>query len=185
MIRRASVALLLIAPEAVALGYAADAGVAEAWGAGLMAAVLAGAAVGSFLLARLRLRMQAVLLLPLAVATFGLMALTWAMPSVLWTTVLWALAGAAQAFLVPLMSFTNLMTEPGQRGRVAGLAAAGFALASALGFLLAGWLADVVGPGTAVVACGLAGLVLVAVAAVARPTQPWTSRVRSLETAST
>lgn len=174
--------LVLIAPEAVALGYAASLGAGDVWGAGLMASVLAGAAVGAFLLARRRIRTQAVLLLPLALTTFALLALTWLSTGVWATAVLWALAGATQAFLVPLMSFTNLLTEPGQRGRVAGLAAAGFSLASAVGFLVAGWLADVTGPSTAVVAFGVVGVVVVLLSAAARPGAPWLARVRDLET---
>ncbi len=76
------------------------------------------------------------------------------------TMVLWVLAGACQAFLLPIMVVVNLTTPPGRRGAVNGLAGAGFNLAVAGAFLAAGLAADKVGPANAVFGAGVLGLVL-------------------------
>jgi MFS family permease len=83
--------------------------------------------------------------------------------------VLWAMAGAAQGFMVPLMSTVNLVTPAGSRGRVNGLAGAGFATVTAATYLLAGAVADLTSPAVAVTGAAAIGLLLVGVAAHAWP----------------
>ena len=143
-----SAAVFLIAPEAVALAYARDDGAGPAVGAALMASLPAGAAVGAWLVGRLDPLRQVRSIIPLAVA--ACLPLLADQPGA-------AVAGGrcrcgsspalAQGFMVPLMTTVNLVTPPAMRGRVNGLAGAGFATVTAATFLVSGAVADLATPG--------------------------------------
>jgi MFS family permease len=78
--------------------------------------------------------------------------------------VLWFLSGLCQGFMVPLMATVSLVSPAKFRGRVIGLAAAGFSAMTAATFLLSGLVADLTSPAVAVTFAGVVGLALVGVA---------------------
>jgi MFS family permease len=159
-----SAAVFLVAPEAVALAYAREDGADPVAGAALMASLPAGAAVGAWLVGRLDPLRQVRLIVPLAVvACLPLMATSLAPP---WEVALglWLVSGAAQGFMVPLLTTVNLVTPVDMRGRVNGLAGGGFSLVVAATFLLAGATADATSPAVAVTLAAVLGLALVGVA---------------------
>jgi hypothetical protein len=157
-------ALPLVAPEAVALAYVRDQGETDGWGGLLMASVVTGAAIGAFLVGRLAPRSQLDLVLPLAIAMSLPLLVTGLEPPVVVIVVLWTLSGMAQAFLVPIMTFTTLFTSNEQRGAVVGIAAAGFALLTFLGYFVVGLAATTWSPAFAVVVMAVVGLVVASVA---------------------
>ena len=97
--------------------------------------------------------------------------------------VLWSLCGAAQAFLIPVMTFTTLLTPNEARGRVVGIAAAGFALFTTIGYLVTGWVATLTSPAFAVVVMAVAGLAVGAVAYLLWPATSLRADIRRLEAA--
>lgn len=157
-------AVFLIAPEAVALAYAREDGTGTEIGALLMASLPAGAALGAFLVARLDPLRQVRLIVPLAVSSCVPLMLTSLAPP--WQVVLglWFVAGLSQGFMVPLMTTVNLATPPALRGRVNGLAGAGFSSVTAATFLAAGAMADLASPAVAVTVAAVVGLALVGAA---------------------
>ena len=66
--------------------------------------------------------------------------------------------------MVPLMTTVNLMSPAALRGRVNGLAGAGFSTVTATTFLLAGAMADLASPAVSVTVAAVIGLALVGVA---------------------
>jgi xanthine/uracil permease len=66
--------------------------------------------------------------------------------------------------MVPLIATVNLVSPARFRGRVNGLAAAGFGVTTAATFLLTGLLADLTSPSVAVTVAAAVGLSLVGVA---------------------
>jgi MFS family permease len=102
-------------------------------------------------------------------------------PPIAVLAVLWGLAGAAQAFLVPVMSLTSLLTVNSQRGRVSGIAGAGFAFFTTVGYLLAGWIAWLTSPAFSVVVMAVVGLAVAGVAYVMWPAPSLRADVRRLE----
>ncbi len=103
-------------------------------------------------------------IVPLAVcACLPLMVTCLAPP---WQVVLplWFLSGLAQGFMVPLMTTVNLVSPASMRGRVNGLAGAGFSTVTAAVFLLAAAVADLATPAVAVTLAAVVGLALVGVA---------------------
>jgi MFS family permease len=100
-------------------------------GAALMATLPAGGRLGAWLVGRMDPLRQVRSIIALAVAAcLPLLATSLAPP---WQVVmpLWFLSGAAQGFMVPLMTTVNLVTPPAMRGRVNGLAGAGFSTVTA------------------------------------------------------
>ena len=176
-----ALAATLVAPEAVGLAYAQDTGEVQGWGGALMAAVVIGAAIGALLVSRRPVREQLDLVLPLAIAMSLPLLVTGIEPPIGVLVVLWALSGAAQAFLVPVMSLTSLLTPNSQRGRVAGIAGAGFALFTTIGYLVAGYVASVTSPAFSVVVMAVVGLVVAGVAYLIWPAPSLRADVRRLE----
>jgi MFS family permease len=157
-------AIFLTAPEAVALAYARDDGESSSIGAALMASVPLGAAIGAYAVTRLPPLRQLRAILPMAVfACLPLLATCVSPPSHI-TMVLWFVSALGQGFMVPLIATVNLVSPAAFRGRVNGLAAAGFSIAVASTFLLMGLLADLTTPAVAVTFSGAVGLGLVGVA---------------------
>ena len=174
----------LVAPEAVALAYARDNGELDAWGAVLMASVITGAALGSVLVGRRTPRDQLDLVLPLAIAVCLPLLLTGIEPPIVVLVLLWFASGVAQGFLVPVMSFTTLLTKNEHRGRVIGIASAGFAAVTAVGYLVTGFVADRTSPAFAVTVMAVVGLAVVSVGFLRWPSDRLRSDVRALELAS-
>jgi len=171
----------LVAPEAVALAYSKDNGEVDGWGGALMAGVVVGAAIGSVLIGRRALRVQLDLVLPLAVLMCLPLLVTGIEPPIPIVLVLWSLCGAAQAFLIPVMTFTTLLTPNEARGRVVGIAAAGFALFTTLGYLATGWVATLTSPAFAVVVMAVLGLAVAAIAYLLWPAASLRADIRRLE----
>ncbi len=174
-------AIAIVAPEAVALAYVRHQGWGDAWGGILMASVIVGAAIGSLIVAGRPVGMQIDLLLPLAIAVCLPLLLTGLEPPRLILVLLWLLSGCAQAFLVPLMSFTTMLTSNDQRGRVVGIASAGFAALSALGYLLAGAVSDATSPAFSVVVMAVIGLAVASAGFVMWPTEQLRADVANLD----
>ncbi|MBI1376880.1 MAG: MFS transporter [Frankiales bacterium] len=164
-------ALPLVAPEAVALAYGRQQGESDGVGALLMAAVVTGAAVGAFLVGRAMPRTQLDLVLPMSIGMSLPLLVTGIEPPVIVLLVLWTLSGMAQAFLVPVMTFTTLFTANENRGAVVGVAAAGFGLLTFLGYLVVGWVATVTSPAFSVVVMAVVGLAVAAVAFLVWPSR--------------
>jgi MFS family permease len=146
-----------------------------------MASVIVGAAAGSVLVGRRPLRDQLDLVLPLAIAVCLPLLVTGIEPPVVVLVVLWAVSGVAQAFLVPVMSFTTLLTVNEHRGRVIGIASAGFAALTAVGYLLTGFIADSTSPAFAVVVMAVVGLGVVSTAYLLWPVDTLRSDIKALE----
>lgn len=156
-------AVFLIAPEAVALPYALVDGASTSTGAALMASLPAGAAVGAYLVGRLGPMRQVRAIVPLAVLTCLPLLVTSLAPPWWVALVLWFTSGLCQGFMIPLIATVNLVSPAKFRGRVNGLAAAGFSITTAATFLLAGLVADLSSPAVAVTAAGVLGLAVVGV----------------------
>ncbi|MGH3329629.1 MAG: MFS transporter [Streptomycetales bacterium] len=150
-------AIFLIAAEGVALVYGRAHGSPDMGGM-LMAAVPAGAGIGAWCIARQPVLRQVSAIRPLAFAACLPLLATGLDPPIWVAMALWFVSGACQAFMVPIIAVVNLLTPREFRGRVNGLAAAGFSVANAVAFLLAGLVADRAGPAAAVAIAGGAGL---------------------------
>jgi len=174
-------ALPLVAPEAVALAYVDQQGAADTWGGVLMAAVVIGAAVGAVAVGRRSPRDQLDLVLPLAMMMSLPLLVTGIEPPLWLLTLLWFASGAAQAFLVPVMAFTTLLTPNDQRGSVVGIASAGFALLTSVGYLVVGWVATITSPAFAVVVMAVIGLVVASASYVVWPAAHLRADVGALE----
>jgi Major Facilitator Superfamily len=155
-------ALFLVAPEAVALAYRP--GLSASVGGVLLAAVPAGSAVGAILIPRVPIRDQLRLLLPLAALSCLPLFATSVDPSPAVAAALWFVAGVLQAYVLTVIAAVTLLTRRERRGRVLGVASAGFNALTALAFAIAGWLAGLsaIGPAKAVSLAGAGGLVMVA-----------------------
>ena len=162
-------AIVIIGPEAVALAYARSDGAGATAGGALMAALPAGAAVGSYLVSRMEPHRQLRAIVPLVtLACLPLLATCWAPPW--WVAMpLWFASGLCQAYMIPLIATVTILTAPEVRGRVNGLAGAGFSVATALAFLFSGAMADLTSPAVAVTIAGVSGLALVALIQLAWP----------------
>lgn len=170
----------VVAPEALGLAYARSVDAADYWGAILMAAPIAGTTVGSLLVGRLPLSRQLDQLLPLAVAAGLPLMLTGFEPPLPVVAGLWFAAGALQAYFVSIIAITTLLTRDEHRGRVTGIAAAGFSAFSLVGMLTAGFLADRTSPAFTVTALAGLGLVVLGAAALRWPTTTLRADVAAL-----
>jgi MFS family permease len=152
----------MLAPEAVALPLARDQGADTRVGGVLLAAVPFGLAMGAAVVGRWAPVLQVRRMLPMA-ALLPLPLLAMALdPPWPVAALLFAVSGAFQAFLVPLMGTFTVLAPERLRGRLNGVAGAGFSLISALSYLVVGEVADVTSPPTAVlIAAGGTLLVLV------------------------
>jgi hypothetical protein len=172
-------AALLVATDAAALPYATEAG-APPWAATvLLAATPAGAAIGSLLVARLPMQQQVRLVFPLAIASTIPLLATAAEPPVAVATALWALNGLAQGYVVTLMALSMQLTPENRRGRVFGVAGAGFNAMAIVGLVGMGAVAEHTSPAAAVVLAGAVGMTMVVIGAWAWPHEQVRSAVRA------
>ena len=171
-------AALLVATDAVALPYAALYG-AQPWvSTTLLAATPAGAAVGALLVARLPIRRQLQLLFPLAIGSTIPMLMTAIEPALLLAAILWFAVGLCQGYVVTLMAISVQITPGERRGRVYGVAGAGFNGMAIVGLLGLGALADLTTPAAAVVLAGALGLLVFLLAALLWPQRDVRSAIR-------
>jgi MFS family permease len=175
-------ALPLVAPEAVGLALTRSQHEGDGWGGLLMASVVTGAAIGAILVGRRPPRQQLDLVLPMAIAMSLPLLVTGIEPPIPVLVVLWALSGMAQSFLVPVMTFTTLLTVKEQRGKVVGIAGAGFAALTGTGYLIVGWVANATSPAFAVVIMAVVGLVVASAALLVWPAAGLRADVLRLET---
>lgn len=155
--------LCLIAPEGLAVTYAALFGGGEVAAGVLTAAAPAGAVVGVLALTRwVPARRQVRLVPALATGSMLFLAATAARPPLPVAVALWFGSGLCQAFMVPTIATFNLTTPPAWRGRANGLAGSGLVAAQALGLGVSGAVAVAVGPEPVVAFSGVLGLALLA-----------------------
>ena len=79
------------------------------------------------------------------------------------------------------MAFTTLLTPNEQRGAVVGIASAGFALLTAIGYLVVGWVATITSPAFSVVVMAVIGLVVASASYVVWPAAHLRADIRALE----
>lgn len=150
------------APEAIAVGYH---GSQSATTSGfLLAAAPAGSFVGAALISQLRLPDQVRFMLPMAAMSCVALFATSIDPPALVAFVLWFVAGVMTAFMITIITATVQLTLPKHRGRVVGVAFAGFNVAFAVSYLLVSWVAEALDPARAVSLAGAVGLVFVTMA---------------------
>ncbi len=161
----------IAAPEAVAIAYAhaQDPSGAARLGGLLMAAPILGAVAGLVMVGRWqperqnsRIIVMALLMpLPLVGTMFA--------PAVPIAWLLWFGCGVLQAFMLPLQSTFSLVIPAQMRGRVFGLAGALSVAASGVAFLVAGLLAELTSPASAVAVIAVGSLLAIVVLAVRWP----------------
>jgi len=172
-------AALLVATDAVALPYATEDG-APPWAAtALLAATPAGAALGALLVARIPMQKQVRLIFPLAIASMVPLLATAAEPPVPAAIVLWAINGLFQGYVVTLMALSMQLTPEHRRGRVFGMAGAGFNGMAIVGLVGMGAVAEKSSPAAAVVLAGAVGMSIVVIAAWLWPHREVRSAVRA------
>jgi MFS family permease len=170
----------IVAPETLGLPYARWVGAQDYWGGILMAAPIAGVAAGSFVVSRRPLGSQLQWILPLAVVSGLPLLVTGLEPPLPLLTVVWFIGGALQAYVISIIAITTLLTDDGFRGRVTGMASAGFALGSLVGTLMAGWFADLSSPAFAVTLIACLGIAIAGGASVVWPRAELQSDVAAL-----
>jgi hypothetical protein len=84
-----------------------------------------------------------------------------------------------QAFMLPLQATFSLIVTDQMRGRVFGLGGAMSVAASGIAFLVAGYLAELTTPATAVAGCATVSLVAIIVLAVRWPRSALRRAVRT------
>jgi len=161
----------IAAPEAVAIAYAhgKDPSASARLGGLLMAAPILGAVAGLVMVGRWqperqnsRMIVMALLMpLPLIGTMFA--------PPVPITWLLWFGCGVLQAFMLPLQSTFSLIVPAHMRGRVFGLGGALSVAASGVAFLVAGLLAELTSPASAVAMIAVGSLFAIIVLAVRWP----------------
>jgi MFS family permease len=163
--------ICMVSPEAVALAYRPN--LLSIENGILLASVPAGSIAGFLLLQRVPIREQVRLLLPLAALACLPLFATAINPPPWLAAMLWFVSGMLEAYVITVIGLVTLLTAREHRGRVIGVAAAGFNAATVASFALAGWLAGFadLGPARTVSLAGAAGLVLVAVLRAAWPTE--------------
>lgn len=159
------------APEAVAIAYVAAQHPAEPARLGglLMAAPILGAVAGLVVVGRWRVEHQNSRILVMALLMPLPLLVTVLAPPVPVTMALWFACGMLQAFMLPLQSTFSLIIPAQMRGRVFGLGGALGAASAGGAYLVAGYLAELTSPATAVAASALGGLIASIVVALRWP----------------
>ncbi len=172
-------AALLVATDAVALPYATEDGAAPWAATALLAATPAGAALGALLVARLPMERQVRLVFPLAFASTIPLLATASEPPVAGAIVLWSINGLCQGYVVTLMALSMQLTPENRRGRVFGVAGAGFNGMAIVGLVGLGAVAERTSPAAAVVLAGALGLSILVISAWWWPHRQVRSAVRA------
>lgn len=161
----------LTAPEAVAIAYVAAQEPSEAarLGGPLMASPILGAVAGLVVIGRWRVEHQNSRILMMALLMPLPLLVTVLAPPVPVTMALWFACGMLQAFMLPLQSTFTLIIPAQMRGRVFGLAGALGAASAGSAYLVAGYLAELTSPASAVAICALVGLIASSIVALRWP----------------
>ncbi len=155
----------IAAPEALAIPLAGT----SPWGGVLMAAPIAGAAVGILLMTARPVAWQNRSILPAAlVMPLPLLVLALRPPLVV-VGVAFVVSGVLQAFMVPLQATFALAIEPALRGRMFSLAGSVAVASAGLSYLLAGWIGTRTNPYTGVSVSAAICLVAIVLLAVSWP----------------
>jgi predicted MFS family arabinose efflux permease len=164
-----------IAPEGLAVPYAAQLHGGTAAVGWLLAANPAGMVVGMLLLKRMRPARRLRLLGPLAVATSLVLLPTGWAPALPITVGLWMVSGACSAHNM-IIQAVYVSTAPDEvRGQAVGLAMAALRAAQGLAIVLAGLVAQFVLPSVVIAAAAGAGVLVAGAAATA-----WSRAYRSM-----
>lgn len=154
-------AAIVIAPEGLAVAIVNDSGGGALQAGILTAAVPAGFLLGSFLLVRVPPDRRERLFVPLTLVSIVPLALTPLLDSMVLLALAWVIAGTGNALqLIAGVSYVQAV-PPHLRGRAYGIAGTGLAAVQGLVLLLAGALAEVVGPRVPVAVAALLGLALI------------------------
>lgn len=154
--------IVFVAPEAVALAYAAEQGQSSRVGGLLLAAPPTGAVIGVLILNRWDSEVQVRRILPMAALSVVPLLLVSLEPPSLVAGGLFALSGLCTAFMIPLQGTFTVLTPPDLRGRLNGLAGAGFSLVTVVSYLVVGIIADFTSPAFAVTLGGVSGCLVLA-----------------------
>jgi hypothetical protein len=149
---------LLVATDAVALPYASALGGGDLVSGLMLAATPAGAALSALYVSQLAIPRQLIVMFPMAFASTVPLMLTLFEPGLVAAMVLWFVAGLLQGYIVTAMAEVVNLTSPDRRGRVVGVASAGFNAVAMLTIVGLGALAELVTPGTAIAAAGALGV---------------------------
>lgn len=165
----------IVAPEAVAIPYVLTHGFPPWLGGVLMAAPVAGAVAGLVVVGRWQPEVASSRMIGMALLMPVPLLVAAALPptprGLVAVMLLWFVSGALQAFVLPLQATFALVVPADMRGRVIGLAGAASMTASALGFLLAGWLSDTLTPRASLAVCAALSLGGTALLAATWPTR--------------
>jgi predicted MFS family arabinose efflux permease len=154
-----------IAPEGLAVSYAAQLHGNPTIVGILMAANPAGMVVGMLILQRLRPPVRLTLFGPLAVATCAILIPTAWAPGVVVSVALWFLSGVGSAYnMVTQATFVQQVPDQ-RRGQALGLANTALRVSQGIGIVGAGLLAEVCTPGSVIGGIGAAGVVIAGAAA--------------------
>jgi hypothetical protein len=170
-------AIYMITPMSVGLPYAVSVGADSAAGSLLMAATLAGTAVGSGLVAKAGPQRQLDVVLPMALGSSLVLVVAAFAPPLPVAVLVWFVSGTLLGFMVSLIGNVALFTRNQVRGRVMAMAAAGYNVLVAAVYLLGGWIADISSPATAVAGAGVVGVVLTLFAWLIWPSAALAARV--------
>lgn len=154
--------IVFVAPEAVALAYAAEQGESSRVGGLLLAAPPAGAVIGVIVLNRWDSEAQVRRILPMAALSVVPLLLVALEPPWFVAAGLFVLSGLCTAFMIPLQGTFTVLTPPTLRGRLNGLAGAGFSLVTVVSYLVVGVVADLTSPAFAVTLGGASGCLVLA-----------------------
>ena len=174
-----SAAGLLVATDAVALPYAGDLGASDLVSGLLLAATPAGAAISALYVAQQPIRRQLIIMFPMAFGSTVPLMLTVFEPGLVLALVLWFFAGLLQGYIVTAMAEVVNLTSPDRRGRVVGVASAGFNAVGMLTIIGLGALAEVVTPGTAIAAAGALGVMSLGLLYLLWPTRAVSQAMRT------
>jgi len=94
------------------------------------------------------------------------------------TGALWFVIGLSQGYVVTLMAMTMQLTPEQRRGRVFGVAGAGFNTMAIVGLVSLGAIASATTPAAALVLAGALGLLVVTLAALLWPRRDVRTAVR-------
>lgn len=159
----------IAAPEAVAIAYAQEASGSARLGGLLMAAPILGTVAGLAMVGRWQPERQSSRMIVMALLMPLPLIVTALAPSVLITWLLWFGCGVLQAFMLPLQSTFSLVIPAHMRGRIFGLAGALSVAATGVAFLVAGYLAELTSPASAVAIGAVSSLAAIVVLAVRWP----------------
>ena len=154
--------IVFVAPEAVALAYAAAQGESSRVGGLLLAAPPAGAVIGVLVLNRWDSEVQVRRILPMA--AFSVLPLLVVALDPPWplAALLFVLSGTFTAFMIPLLGTFTVLAPDALRGRLNALAGAGFSLVTVVGYLGIGIIADLTSAAFAITLGGAAGCLVLA-----------------------